>query len=287
MEYRGLSAACCKMYGSMPDLRALLEVVCRDPDCCVEVRHNYLSCYYRGGSLFRMKFKPMVQKLEFSFDPKYFAVKRSPCAAQEALKVWIGSGPSDPREWLDRLGELKQTMDAWLSEHPKAERETQQELVKRNTFAWGSCQSMDIELAIPKDQRSGRMDIIAVRREGERYIPVIVELKHGTGAFDQKSGVRDHYLKTTRFLDREGGEPYLIETIRRIWASKRMLGLLEEPVPDTAAFGKTELLFAVTGWQNGDADAIRRRLPGTLSRTVRVAISAAAELYFDSGVPLE
>lgn len=286
MEYRGFSTACRQMLESAPDLHALLERICHDSTCCVEVRHNYLNCYYRGGSLFKMKFKPKSKQLEFKFDPKYFSLKQPPDAVYAGLKAWNDSGPSDPKEWLERLRELKQTMDAWLSEHPKAERETQQEIVRLNTFARGDYQSIDMELAIPKDRESGRMDIIAVRREGERYVPVIVELKHGTGAFDGKSGIWDHYLKTTRFLDREGGEGYLIETIRRIWAAKRLLGLLEETVPDAAMFKKTELLFAVTGWPEGNTDDIRKRLPETLSRTVRVATSPTKELYFGSGVPL-
>lgn len=288
MEYRGLSTACCQMLESVSGLRALLERVCNDPACCVEVRHNYLNCYYRGGSLFRMTFKPKSKALEFKFDPKYFALKHSPCAAAETLKAWNATGPSDPKEWMDRLENLKQVMDAWLSEHPKAERETQQEIVKGNTFARGKYQVIDIELAIPKHQEFGRMDMIAVRREGEQYVPVIVELKHGTGAFNGESGIRDHYQKMTGFLDHEGGDKYLVEVIRRIWAAKLELGLLKDPVPDAAAFGQAELLFAVTGWPKGNTDEIRKRLrlSEPLSRTVRIATSPTKELYFDSGEPL-
>lgn len=286
MEYRGLSTACCQMLESVSDLRTLMEYVCKDPTCCVEVRHNYLNCYYRGGSLFKMKLKPKSQKLEFKFDPKYFVLKIPSCATYEKLKAWNDSGSSDPKEWLERLDGLKQVMDDWLSEHPKAERETQQEIVKLNTFAQGNYQAIDIELAIPKNQKAGRMDIIAIRREEERYVPVIVELKHGTGAFDGKSGIRNHYDNIIKFLDSEGGEEYLIETIRRIWDTKRSLGLLKEPVPDTAAFDRAELLFAVTGWLKGNIDDIRNKLPKTLSRTVRVAVSPTKELYFDNGVSL-
>ena len=286
MEYRGLSNGCCRMLESQSGLRALMECVCKDPACCVEVRHNYLNCYYRGGSLFRMAFKPKSQKLEFKFDPKYFALKQPLCIAYEDLKTWNDSRPNNPEEWLERLDGLKQVMDAWLSEHPKAERETQQEIIKLNTFARGNYQTIDMELAIPKDQKTGRMDIIAVRRKGERFVPVIVELKHGTGAFDGESGIRNHYNNIMRSLDREGGEEYLIETIRRIWDAKRSLGLLKEPVPDAAAFDKAELLFAVTGWLKGNTDGIRKRLPETLGRTVRVAISPTKELLFDNGISL-
>ena len=89
-----------------------------------------------------------------------------------------------------------------------------------------------------------------------------------------------------RFLDREGGEEYLIETIRRIWDAKRALKLLKEPVPDAATFDKAELLFAVTGWPKGNTDDIRKRLPETLSRTVRVVVSPTKELFFDNGISL-
>lgn len=286
MEYRGLSTDCCQMFESQSGMRALMECVCKDPACCVEVRHNYLNCYYRGGSLFRIIFKPKIQKLEFKFDPKYFALKQPICAAYEALRTWNDSNPDNPEEWLERLDGLKQVMDNWLSEHPKAERETQQEIVKLNTFARGNYQAIDIELAIPKNQKAGRMDIIAVRREGERFVPVIVELKHGTGAFDGKSGIGNHYDNIIRFLNGKGGEEYLVETIRRIWKTKRALGLLKEPVPAAAAFDRAELLFAVTGWLKGSTDDIRKRLPEMLSWTVRVAVSPTKELYFDNGVSL-
>ena len=79
MEYRGLSTACCKVLESQSGLCALMEYVCKNPACCVEVRHNYLNCYYRGGSLFRMTFKPKSQKTEFKFDPKFFALKQPLC----------------------------------------------------------------------------------------------------------------------------------------------------------------------------------------------------------------
>lgn len=286
MEYRGLSTGCCRMLESQSGLRALMECVCKDQACCVEVRHNYLNCYYRGGSLFRIVFKPKSQKLEFKFDPKYFALKQPLCATYEDLRTWNDSRPNNPEEWLERLDGLKQVIDTWLSEHPKEERETQQEIVKSNTFAQGKYQAIDIELAIPKHQEFGRMDIIAVRQEGKRFVPVIVELKHGTGAFDGKSGIKDHYQKMTEFLDHEGGDQYLIETICRIWGAKRALGLLKESVPDAAAFDKAELLFAVTGWPKESTDDIRKRLPEKLSRTVRVAVSPTKELYFDNGVQL-
>lgn len=285
MEYRGFSEACCQMITLGSDLGMLLDSVCNDPECCAEVRHNYLNCYYRGGSIFRMEFKPRLKKLEFKFDSKYFSHK-SPIALCEELKAWNASNPDHPKEWLERLPQLKRTMDAWFKENPKKEREAQQRIVKQNTFAQGNHQAIDIELAIPKHKEFGRMDIIAVRREEELYIPVIVELKHGKRNFDNKSGILDHYGKMIKFLDNECGEKYLIETIRRIWDTKIKLKILKDAVPDGSAFGKTELMFAVTKWQSDNTDDIRKRLPETLGRVVRVATSPTEELLFDAGVLL-
>lgn len=294
MEYRGLSDACHKMILEDAALNGLIARICGDPDCNVEIRHNYLNCYYRGGSLFRLGFKPLAQKLEFTFDPKYFHLKdRSHTDDYSDLEKWHAAKHCDPQQWLERLPELKSLMDAWFSEHPKEERGVQGRLIKQNVFANGSFQSVDMELAIPGNRQAGRMDIITVRREGEagRYIPVIVELKHRTKAFDGESGIRRHYEKTVDFLKAEidknlTGEAYLVETIRRIWASKKKLGLISEPVPGKEKFGAPELMFAVTGLAGGNTDEninkIRSRLPAEPEKyAVRIVISEGEDLRFD------
>lgn len=280
-KYRGLSEACFQMIETIPGLQALMDHICHsDPECSVEIRHNYLNCYYHGGSMFKLTFNTPSKTLTFEFDPKYFDLRGTPQADYAELRTWVKGKSKDPSEWLDRLDGIKQVMDSWFLENPKAERGVQQELAKHNTFAHGSYQTIDIELAIPNHKELGRMDLIAVRREGERYIPVIVELKHGTKAFSNSSGLKEHYAKTTAFLKDPEGEAYLVETIRQIWASKARLELLHGPVPDAGAFGKTELMFAVTGWSSGTAEKIRQRLPKRLDRSVRVAISGDRGLDF-------
>lgn len=294
MDYRGLSAKCHQMIRDNADLNALITYVCSDPDCNVEIRHNYLNCYYKGGSLFRMELKPRsAQKLAFTFNAKYFHLKNMAHAEYSDLEKWHAAKPCKPKEWLDHLPELKCVMDAWFAENPKAERGIQGRLVKQNVFANGKYQSVDIELAIPNNQQAGRMDIIAVRREAEagRYIPVIVELKHGMGAVSGKSGIGEHYKKTVGFLsgavgDGLTGEAYLIETIRRIWTSKKELGLICEPVPKKEQFGTPELMFAVTGLAGGNTDknvsTVRSLLPKEAEKyAVRIVISANEELRFD------
>ncbi|MDE6591123.1 MAG: hypothetical protein K2K53_12445 [Oscillospiraceae bacterium] len=283
-EYRGLSEICFQMIETIPGLQELMDHVCHsDPECSVEIRHDYLNCYYHGGSMFKLTFNTLGKTLTFTFDPKYFNLQAAPQADFAELENWVKGRSRDPRQWLERLDGLKRVMDAWFREHPKEERGVQQELAAHGTFAQGAYQVIDIELAIPRHPELGRMDLAAVRREGDRYVPVIVELKHGTKAFSNSSGLREHYAKTTAFLNGPEGGPYLVETIRRVWDSKRRLGLISEPVPDAGAFGETELMFAVTGWENGTAEKIRERLPDTLERNVWAVISSGRELDFGGG----
>lgn len=218
-RYRELSEPCFGMLETVPGLRELFDGVCNDEDLRWEVRlDNWLTCYYKSGKLFGMKFHPRGKKLTFQFNPGYF-----------------------------HLDDAHRTM-----------------------------------FAVPKCRKEfGQMDMVAVRREGERYIPVLIELKHGRKAFDGDSGILDHYYKIIRFLSTADGEGRLVETIRRIWKTKFRLELLKEPAPDAKAFGEAELMFAVTGWPGGSAGVIRGLLPGKLERTVRVAISDGEELYFD------
>lgn len=289
MEYRGFSEDCFRMIEELPDVHRLIETVGRDGECWVGIRHNYMNCYYRGGSLFKMEIKPVKKQVEFRFDSEYFKLKKTPCTPYDDLRKWIESGSNTPGQWLDKLDELKQVMDAWFEENPKKEREIQQKIVKDNIFGSGNYQSIDIELAIPKNRQAGRMDIIAVRREGEHYIPVVVELKNDTDSFDGESGILAHYNKITDFLNQDGeyGEKYLVETIRRIWATKKRLGLLKDPVPEASTFDRAEMMFAVTGWFAGMAAGIRKRLPQKMNRTVRTVISTTDRLYFDDGELLD
>lgn len=281
MDCRGLGPDCFDMIGRDEGLQALLNHIKGDCACCPEVRCNYLSCYYRGGSMLKLEFNLRQKNLTFTFDPKYFDLKKTSKKPFTELEAWLKTKSKDPRQWLNRLEALKGIMDAWFEEHPKAERSVQQELAKSNTFSCGSCQTMDMELAIPGHRELGRMDLIVVCRKGERYIPLIVELKHGTKAFGNRSGLQAHYDKTTKFLREPGGEAYLVKTIRSIWDSKLRLGLIQEPVPGAGSFDEAELMFAVTGWEKGNVDKIRSKFPGQLERNVWVVTSHDQTLYFD------
>lgn len=288
-NYRELSEPCFEMLKTVPGLRELFDGVRDDEDLRWEVRlDNQLICYYKSGKLFGMKLHPRAKRLTFEFDPMYFDLDDAHRAQFSDLEAWNAGRPCDPHQWLERLDPLKAVMDEWRAEkRANEEANSQQALTRCNTFANGSYQYIDTEFAVPGyRQVYGQMDMVAVRREGERYIPVLVELKHDTVAFGGSSGILAHYDKITRFLSTPGGEDRLVESIRRIWITKARLGLLSCPVPDTDAFGETELLFAVTGWPNGSIEAIRSLLPDKLERNVRVAISTTEELYFDNAVPL-
>lgn len=260
LEYRSLDNVCFEMIEKDSALKELLERVRQDPDCRIEVRHNYLNCYYRCGSMFKLTFNTGRRTLTFTFDPKYLELKGQR-NVPPGLDTWLEAKYKCPDKWSDKLGDLKLVMEAWFEENNKQEKTMQQKLAEQNSFAKGkSLHVIDIELAIPQHQELGRMDMIAVRREetgeGTRYIPVIVELKNGSKAFRGKSGILEHYKKTTDFLKNHSGDDFLRETIRRIWDSKRKLKLIDEPVPEKLE--DAELMFAVTDW-DGTSEDIRER----------------------------
>lgn len=285
LECRGLCPECFKMKEADEGLQALLNYVKHDPACWLEVRHDYLSCYYRGGSIFKLTFNVPGQTLTFEMDKKYLKLEKTSPEKFSEQAAWLKTRSKDPRQWMDHLNSLKLVMDAWFAEHPKGERSVQQKLVEINSFANGRrCQAIDQEWAIPRHTEFGRTDIVAVRQEGERYVPVLIELKNGTKAFNSTSGIKAHYNKMMRFLKEENSEAYLVETIRGIWASKVRLGLLKDPVPEAGAFDETELMFAVTNWATEDVKKIRRKFPEKLERNVWVAAGSGEAVYFDEGM---
>ena len=92
MEYRGFRENCFRLIEELPDVHRLIETVGRDGECWVGIRHNYMNCYYRGGSLFKMEIKPVKKQVEFRFDPKYFKLKKTPCTPYDDLES--GSNPA-------------------------------------------------------------------------------------------------------------------------------------------------------------------------------------------------
>lgn len=288
-NYRELTERCFEMFDTVPGLQELFDGVCRDEDLRWEVRQkNCLTCYYKSGKMFEMKLSPKYKKPAFDFDHNYFCLDDEHRAMFADLEKWYADSPNEPLKWLERLDQLKAVMDEWkVEKKANKEAESQQTLTRNITFAKGCYQYIDTEFAVPGyRQVFGQTDMVAVRREGERYIPVLIELKHGSRKLKGKHGVLDHYDKTIRLLSAPGGEARLVESIRRTWKTKARLDLLDSPVPDETAFGETEMMVAVTGWPNGTIEAIRGLLPGKLERTVRVAISKTGELNFDSAVPL-
>ena len=74
MDCRGLGPDCFDMIRKDEGLQALLDHIKSDHACCLEVRCNYLSCYYRGGSMLKLEFNLRQKNLTFTFDPQYLAI---------------------------------------------------------------------------------------------------------------------------------------------------------------------------------------------------------------------
>ena len=118
MDCRGLDSDCFDMIRKDEGLQALLDHIKGDHDCCLEVRCNYLSCYYRGGSMLKLEFNLCQKNLTFTFDPQYLDLKKTSKEPFAQLEAWLKIKSKDPRQWLDRLEALKGIMDAWFAECP-------------------------------------------------------------------------------------------------------------------------------------------------------------------------
>ena len=93
MNCRGLAPDCFDMIRKDEGLWALLNHIKGDRACCLEVRHNYLSCYYRGGSMLKLAFNPCRKTLTFRFDPKYVDSKKSPKSRSRSWRTGSGTNP--------------------------------------------------------------------------------------------------------------------------------------------------------------------------------------------------
>lgn len=226
---RGLSQ---QFMGDLCDgrLALLRKRVLADQSLCLEIRENYINIYYRGGNL--LKVAMLLPDYEAFFDTKYAGEKSDVLAKQ--LPKALMRNEADVERWLEKIPILKQTMDIFLGNHPKEEREAQQSILRDNNFGGTSRATdfyvCDIEYANPH----GRFDLVAVhwasnpktRKEQNGHRLVLVEAKYGDGAMANKSGIASHVTDINRFL----GDADNVQALKRemvgIFNQKRALGLM-------------------------------------------------------------
>lgn len=303
--FRTLSENAYSKINEDPYLGEIIKDAIENKDYSLEIRDEYICIYYKGGKALEIEFKEKVPN-KIDFDKKYLVVNKQ--KTNLALSRWLEKKSRVTKDWAEKRSEIKEAMDIWFSEHPKEERNIQQELISCNTFKNnGNYQIVDIEFDTPRsiygkdNKRPGRFDMIAVKKEKQVLVPVIVELKNGYTAFDGKSGVLDHYNKMSRYLKDENCSNFLVKNIESIIAAKKRLGVLEhfdldKPIlPD-----RFELIFGITNWQKSPSEKLRKKVCSVFDKvkeeyakeksslfTVLIATGEGRVVNLDDAVPLE
>lgn len=184
-------------------LRSVLDAVLRDDTLCLEIREGYINLYYRGGNLLRIAQK--TAGYSATFDARYcdHATGRSAYSAQILCAKEIS-------EYIELIPQIKAEMDWYFHEHPKLEREIQQQILRENnrgTLAGDTDYYIaDIEYANRKN--GSRFDMLAVkwpstspsRKNGTGLALSFVEVKYGDSALTGAAGLKKHVADMDSFL---------------------------------------------------------------------------------------
>lgn len=210
-------------------LYPLLELVHHDQTLDMELRGNSINIYYRGGSLFTLKEDPS-NSFSIFFNSKY-------CNTILAkLYPKLSSIPSVD-EAIQNLPFYKQAMDFWFSNHPKLEREIQQEIVTENNnhgnISYGTdYYIVDIEYA--DTENNSRFDMVAIkwpstsngRQDKKEATLALIELKYGDGAIGGESGVQKHLQDSDAFLSDDKKFSKFCSDMAQVFEQKCKLGLI-------------------------------------------------------------
>ncbi|WP_084482738.1 MBL fold metallo-hydrolase [Marinospirillum minutulum] len=182
-------------------LQPLLERVKQDDTLMLALRGNYINIYYRGGALF--KIEQQANAYNISFDASY---EKSEAELPDYLKEIPrnSDGKEEAYRLLRFVAPLKEVMDRYFSIQQKPEREFQQLVVRENNSSSISNETeyfiIDIEAAgLTEEGKSSaaRFDMLGVRwlskeRQKAALVPVLIEMKYGTGALSGSAGITKH-----------------------------------------------------------------------------------------------
>lgn len=209
-------------------LRSVLDAVLRDDTLCLEIREGYINLYYRGGNMLRITQKSAGYAA--SFDPRYCEHKTS--RSEHSARILSAKTVSD---FVELIPFIKAEMDGYFYEHPKLEREIQQQILRENNRGVLARDTdyfiADIEYTNRKN--SSRFDILAVkwpsfspaRKCGTGLTLSFVEVKYGDNALTGAAGLKKHFADMESFLQSHSLSQ-LCSEVQRMLNQKIELGLV-------------------------------------------------------------
>ena len=184
-------------------LLPVLERVRHDDTLTLEIRNGYVDIYYRGGRVLGIHGNGKSGRFRAEFDMNYCNIDSTYCPTLPDEPPRNISSEGDARLWVEALASYKQVMDVFFSDHPKLEREFQQNVLRDNNRHLVGERTeytiLDIEYAqSPRafpENSNFRFDMVGMlwptkgrNRRSRVATPVLIEMKAGDGALASHLG---------------------------------------------------------------------------------------------------
>jgi len=300
-------------------LHRILEAVKADNTLDLQIRHNYINIYYRGGNLLKIAEKAGGYSAEF--ETKYFkksdgsGLGKRLDGTRERIK---SNGPppqpedkenplpqtlrkqEDVEKWIGVFPDLKQAIDLHLGRSKKDEREFQQVLVRENNYGRFANSTdyfiCDIEYAT----NEARFDLVGVHWPADSQKRQITdagrlaffEMKYGDDALrDQKeratskkaAGLKSHVTDINGFLEDETRVEELKMEMVGLFKQKEALGLIDcaHPLTDFSE-EKPELIIILANHK--PRGTVLRDALGELPRCDKAELKIAVSTFAGYGL---
>lgn len=194
----------------------------------LEVRNGYVSIYYKGGSL--LKIRQKKKGYSFHFDAKYCKNKGN----DSNFALLNGLQADDAAAFKKHFHLMMQEMDSWFEAHPKPERDYQHQLLVNNP------EIVDIEYQVG---RRMRLDMLLFA-DGKL---MVVENKYGIRAISGKAGVSEHYKDICEILQDPKLLDEMLDSVCHISQAKKSLGLTNVII-ERSDIKSVEILFLLANY---------------------------------------
>ena len=226
-------------------LKPLVELVNSNEDLVLQIRDDYFNVYYQGGNVAKVSSPRSV-----NFDENYFRTHEN-----KSEENWgdIKKKKQDTIDlfkkglFFDYIEKVKSAMEVYwhdvLKDKGVAEKMAQHQICILNT-AKTDYTVIDLEYQVSKESvfkyhgkrrtktgnlPSPRFDIVAIRNSDHRLC--IIELKKGTKALKDPSGVQEHAESYTNTIGFNKSTKYaFLKEMNDVLKTKRNLKLIDEKV---------------------------------------------------------
>ena len=259
-------------------LSPVTKAVKGDTSLCLELRGSSVNVYYRGGSLLKISRTNSGKRYRVRFDPKYFKGGRVVTYPRNI------DGSDGVGEVLEAVPMLKQAMDRFFGRNRREEREFQQRMLYENNLSTVARATDYYVCDIEYEAGGAKFDMIAahwpskphVRQRAHGRRLAFVEVKHGDGAVEGRSGLAAHVHDVNAFAaDRRRLAEFKADMVD-VFNQKRALGLVDCG-KDLAGFSDQKPLL-VLALANHDPDK-----SGLKDELERLPPSPNVELRFATG----